>query len=693
MKLLTRFFLILLAAALIPVVAVGTWFLRSNEQVEENAKALHRQVALLSAFLAEQAARDANKAFAFVQELNRPGLADSDALRIVQQAAAARPQFAYLALRDAAGDEPVRVADYALFPQRGSGLSAGPGLSEQASREGRVAVGTPELVGGKALLPIAYPLPGGRCVLAGYSFDELWSRLKGLHLGGEGQVFLVDGQGRPLPGFSERPFPEGWALTFPPDAAEGWLDRVPLWGKTRVGAFAAAPSFSWRALTLQPRDQAFAVSAKVRSRALAFLIALCVLSIAGAYWLAGQVSRPLGILVDASRRVANNDFSKRIPALGWGELNDLALVFNDMMEKLKSYQDLQIERQLDEKAKMDSLVQTMPDGVLMAGFDGNIFYINISARALFGVPGQTLPQAPLNVQRAITVPEPLEMYNALAARRKQIAHCAFSVRRAGEGRPRHHLGLARTVVREGREIGILLCLRDVTSEKELEQMKDEFFHSIVHDLRGPIGAVEGFIELLKEQGLLGEKAERYVAFVNSSLITLKNLVSDILTAGKIESGTLSLDLQPASPKELLLALGPLYEIQCSRTGIRLVLEPGADPSPPLRCDRPLIERVLMNLVGNALKFTRRGGAIAVRSEQAQDEVEFSIQDTGAGIPKDKLEFVFEKYKQLEGSTKSQGYGLGLSICKKVVELHGGRIWVESEPGRGSRFAFRLPLGR
>ena len=111
----------------------------------------------------------------------------------------------------------------------------------------------------------------------------------------------------------------------------------------------------------------------------------------------------------------------------------------------------------------------------------------------------------------------------------------------------------------------------------------------------------------------------------------------------------------------------------------------------LTCDVRLVERVLMNLVGNAMKFTPSGGRITLTADAKGAEIEFAVKDTGPGIPADKLDAVFEKFKQLDrDAAKRAGYGLGLSICRKIVELHGGRIWVESKVGEGSRFAFTLP---
>ena len=246
-----------------------------------------------------------------------------------------------------------------------------------------------------------------------------------------------------------------------------------------------------------------------------------------------------------------------------------------------------------------------------------------------------------------------------------------------------------------REIGIVVTLRDVTAERDLVQLREDFYHGIVHDLRSPLSSIDGFTEIMRARWgkLSPEQENTYVGYVRQSAQRMRQLVSDILDTAKIESGTMELKLEPVPVADFVTRTQGVYALQTDTIGVAMSFELGSAAPQPLRCDRNLVERVLLNLLGNALKFTPQGGKVALRvgAVVGGQEVEFAVQDTGPGIPKDKLEFVFEKFKQLEGRSKSAGYGLGLAICKKIVELHQGRIWCESEAGQGSRFIFRLPL--
>jgi signal transduction histidine kinase len=235
-------------------------------------------------------------------------------------------------------------------------------------------------------------------------------------------------------------------------------------------------------------------------------------------------------------------------------------------------------------------------------------------------------------------------------------------------------------------------MRDVTAERELDRMKQEFFHSIVHDLRSPIASIDGFVSMMKARGL-NDKEKRYLDYVRSSIQMLSLLVDNILTAAQIDSGSKVLNVSAVDPPELLDRIRVLYTLQTDRAGIELRLKSPPGPGQSLDCDRGLVERVLMNLVGNALKFTPAKGFIEVRYQADGGTAEFSVTDSGPGIPQDKLGLIFERFRQLDSGAKRSGYGIGLSTCKKIVDLHGGTIWAESKPGQGASFRFRIPASR
>jgi signal transduction histidine kinase len=191
---------------------------------------------------------------------------------------------------------------------------------------------------------------------------------------------------------------------------------------------------------------------------------------------------------------------------------------------------------------------------------------------------------------------------------------------------------------------------------------------------------------------LDEKATRYVEMARKASERLSDLIKNILDIAKFESGTMTLNTTRFSAGSLLTAVQEINRVPGENKGVAVEVEPTA--AGELAGDAPLLDRVLMNLVGNALKFTPSGGRITLGATAVGAEVEFFVRDTGPGIPADKVHAVFEKFKQLDRDAAARsGYGLGLSICQKIVDVHGGRIWVESQEGQGSRFIFRVPRER
>jgi two-component system phosphate regulon sensor histidine kinase PhoR len=683
-KLLHRFFLILAIFALTPVLVTGAWFWRANRVVEENARLVHLQFSKLAADMAEDAAVELNRSLAFISELER-SLAPAAGFKVLQQAAAAQPRLMFIALDDA-GREIHRVFDDELF---GSGGAPPPPETWPSSKDGRVAFGRVFLRGKTPLLPLTVPLREGRAVRVIFSLKPLWDRVGALRVGASGRLVLLDAASAPLPGF-EAVLPQGGILEQAKLAGDGaWIETSSLRGRAFVGALAPAKSFAWRALTLQPRREAFALDRLFAVRAAVFLFILCVLVAVAAAWVTGHLSRPLLVLVEGLLRVERRDYSTPIPDLGWGELKEAPAVFNRMMATLEKYQRLQIEAILAEKTKVDALVSTIPDGILLADMDGAVLFTNPSADALIqeSAPGRAPASRLRDLLPGTSLAPALE---PLLRRETTRGQAEIALERPSG---RHvYACRAMTMRRAGKDMGILLVFCDVTTDREMERIKEEFLHGIVHDLKGPLTTIDGFLELMRRVPALGEREIRCMEMIGSGSRQLRTLIADILDTAKIEAGRLHLTRAPLDLEAMLKELRLSCEASSRLRGTAFDAAIVSAPAAPMLCDAHLISRVLANLVSNAFKFTPAGGRVSVRVEAVPEGARFVVQDTGYGIPADKLEFVFEKFKQLAKEEQSHsGYGLGLHLCRQIVELHGGRIWVESESGRGASFIFTLPF--
>ncbi len=252
----------------------------------------------------------------------------------------------------------------------------------------------------------------------------------------------------------------------------------------------------------------------------------------------------------------------------------------------------------------------------------------------------------------------------------------------------------RVLDERGELMGRLAVLHDVTDQKQLEADRDAFTQMLVHDLRSPLSAIIGGLQLIELGIQEGDSPDLLLKSDRVALASahkLLDLIGSLLDMQKLETGQIELQLQPLVPASLiedaLDTLRPLADAS------EVTLEASVDSDLPVaRGDANYMHRVLINLVDNALKFAGSGGRIRVSAIRDGDFVRFSVADSGPGIPADYRERIFERYVQVPGrSGRRRGTGLGLTYCKRVVETHGGTIWVEESPEGGSNFIFTLPV--
>ena len=413
-------------------------------------------------------------------------------------------------------------------------------------------------------------------------------------------------------------------------------------------------------------------------------------SYAAAVYISKGLSAPVArVAAGIKKFIADNyRLETALSREGWPEAGALISSANRLMLELGAFRAFQINQVLEERGKAQALIETMPDGALLLDDKGGIIYSNRIALALLGI-SKVSPEVSVPGSVAVRVFSEA-LTGILASGEKYLRVSVELPAPAGPPGPPHTFLLiaSQFALATMKKPGRVIVLRDVTQEMELEKTKETFFQMITHDMRAPLSSILGYTQFLATLVQNTPGAEKFITTIIGATTRLNGMITDILNTTKMERGSMTLTMEKIDAGKLAAKAAEAYSPGASKKKVELKALPPAAVT-EFEGDAGLLERVVSNLVGNALKFTEAGGTVTLACGASDGMVRFTVADTGPGIPGDKLELVFEKYAQME-EHRSLGFGLGLAMCKMAVELHKGRIWVESEVGKGSSFIFTVP---
>ncbi|HZD10395.1 MAG TPA: histidine kinase N-terminal 7TM domain-containing protein [Candidatus Binatia bacterium] len=345
----------------------------------------------------------------------------------------------------------------------------------------------------------------------------------------------------------------------------------------------------------------------------------------------------------------------------------------------------------DEHRRLEALIESSRDGIILVGHRQHVLFLNHTSIELLGLAGE--PEdwmyrplsellAPLGVDSHY-----LHMSDSQDdSEEMTVAEGEFDLKARS-------LRWQNLPVRtEMATLGRLVVLEDVSKERALQRMREDLTHTMVHDLRNPLNIVSGSLEMM-DQRLpdMGGDAQHLLDIARQSTERMLHLVNGILNISRLESGKMPLNRAQVDLPELIDLVLDANMPLAHEKGIRMCRLNGVQGESVSAAfvDEELVERILQNLVGNAIKFTPPGGSITVQTlEESDDMVKIAVRDSGPGIPQDIRDQLFEKF--VTGLQAQRGSGLGLAFCRMAVEAHGGRIWIESRPGDGASFFFTLP---
>jgi len=410
-------------------------------------------------------------------------------------------------------------------------------------------------------------------------------------------------------------------------------------------------------------------------------------------FLSNILVRPVRQLMEATQKISEGNYDVEISIQSFDELGDLSYAFNEMIKKLKAYRDLNIEQIMTEKRKSDAIIRSIDDGIVVVDNEFKVTGMNpTAAKALNLEPDQIQNRHFLEVVKSEMlfnyVKQSFETGQPPSIEEKKTI---FTVEQ-GEEQRHYQFSITPVHGKPGSLLGVVLLLRDVTRLTELDRLKSEFVMIASHELRTPLTSVGMGIKLLLEKTMvkLDEKEQQLLLAAHEDLQRLKNLVSNLLDLSKIEAGKMAMEFENISVDNLCQNAANILKTQIDAKGVNFALDLQSH-LPNVKADPNKIIWVLTNLISNALRYTDREGHIRLSAERIGPYIHVSVTDNGPGIPFEAQPKVFDKFVQIKSDRALGGTGLGLTICREIVWAHGGTIWVESNPGEGSKFTFTLPV--
>ena len=439
------------------------------------------------------------------------------------------------------------------------------------------------------------------------------------------------------------------------------------------------------------------------------LLGVCLIIV---FILSTRISNPLISLTESARKLSKGDFSvsSDINISSKDEVGLLGEAFVDMSNELRdSYQKLEeysktleekvvartgeLEKALNDTAqardRIDGIVKSVADGLIVTDIYNRVILMNRTAEDLLGVRLSEVIDRPID----FAIQDETLRDRVRSTLEKKTEGYAFDFELPSDDPKHPRIMRARTSVitdKEGKQTGIVTIIHDVTHEREVDRMKTEFISTAAHELRTPLTSIQGFSEImLTRDDITDEEKKRFLSYINKQSVSLTIIVSDLLDIARIESGRgFTLNKIPFDISETIDQVVPYFKENAPEHRFEIV-SPGSPVE--VHADKQKIEQVLKNLLGNAVKYSPKGGLIQVTSTLLAGRYEITVEDHGIGMSTEQVEKVFDKFYRVDASnTAIEGTGLGMTIVKYIVEAHDGTIWVESQVGKGTKVSFTIP---
>ena len=433
-----------------------------------------------------------------------------------------------------------------------------------------------------------------------------------------------------------------------------------------------------------PRDELGETLAYLRYGILGAILTSILLAGAASLLLTRRVTRPLSETRDAAIRVASGDYAATVPVKSRDELGEVARTFNYMAEEIEHY----VGEIQEQKSRLEAVLEASPEAVVATDPGERITMVNPAAARMLGIRasdrGRTLEE--IGAPRALLRCLREAAANGVAVREVELGEKAYWAYAAqmGRGQP----GVANN---GGGNPGIILAVRDITEHRSLEKAKTAFVSDFSHELRTPLTTIQSAVGLLERaRDRLDPLEHRALELADQELKRIRAMVEELLTLAQMDSWKYQLEVGPANLSTVVQTAIESVEVKAERFGIGIYFGDAGEHK--CICDVQKLYQVFINLLDNAIKYSDSGARVDVEIDEDDSTLTVRIRDTGVGIPEEDLNQLFERFYRVDKdrSRATGGSGLGLSISKQIVEMHGGSISVESEVDVGSVFEVRLP---
>lgn len=416
-------------------------------------------------------------------------------------------------------------------------------------------------------------------------------------------------------------------------------------------------------------------------------LAVLIIGFVTAHGIARRFGAPIEALAQAADDIGQGNFEVTLPISSAEEMNQLTKRFGIMAEALREHQATNVDELLAGQQRLQAVLDSIDDGLLMIDREGHLEHLNPVAQRQLGWDTDRLGVGLGTALERPELDEQLQLVLRGGTLERAPEDLSFEV--DGESRLLTY-SLTPVSHTQGHILGAVMVLHDVTEQRAFERVRSEFVLRASHELRTPVTGMHMAFGLFRERAKYPEDSREadLLDTVNEEMQRLMQLINDLLNFSRYQNGLQKLTLAPCSIEGLLEQAKGRFAAEAQAKGIGLVLEVQG-PLPWLQADQPQLDRVLDNLIDNALRHTATDGHIRLQARRHGERVIISVEDNGEGIAYGQQGRIFEPFVQV--GRKKGGAGLGLALCKEIVQLHGGRMGVYSRPGQGTQFYMALSV--